>query len=184
MSIRDSIAELVQEKRLRELKPIMDSDPIRRTMIISTEIVDLLDGPWDSPQWEVRCGYLRATLEAFVKGQEIAICLNPFKAQKAYMGRLNKPTDEVWDIRCIDPSPGIRIFGRFAERDVFIGLLWSPRSVDIPASQRLPLGPKESIQWKNAILECKSEWRKLFPAYLPIHGDETREYVSTNFLSV
>ncbi len=100
------------------------------------------------------------------------------------MGRLNRPKDEVWDIRSIAPRPGIRIFGRFAERDVFVGLFWSPRSVEIPFSQRLPLGEKDSVEWKNAILECKSEWKKLFPSYQPVHGDEIHKYIETNFISV
>jgi len=184
MSIRDSIAFWVKEGRLHELRPVFDSDPIRRTMIISTEILELINGPWEDASWERRCGFLRGTLETFVKGQEIGVCLKPYKAANAYMGRLDNPEDEVWDVRSIDPNPGIRVFGRFAERDVFVGLLWSPRSVEIPYSQRLPLGKKDSVEWKNAILECKSEWRKLFPSYQPVHGDEIHEYIETNFISV
>ncbi len=184
MSIKDSIAYWIDEGRLHELKLRLDSDPILRAMVISNEIFDLLNGPWDEALWERRCNLLWATLETFIKGQEIGICLTPYKATAAYMSRLDKPEDEVWDIRSIDPSPGIRVFGRFAEKDVFVGLIWSPRSVEIPASQRLPLGDKDSIEWKHAILECKSEWRKLFPSDEPIHGEEIDEYVGTNFLSV
>jgi len=184
MSIRDSIAFWVGEGRLHELKLVFESDQIQRTMIISDEIYQLLNGPWGDGAWERRCGFLKGTLETFVRGQEIGVCLKPYKAAKAYMGRLDEPEDEVWDIRSIDPNPGVRIFGRFAEIDVFVGLIWSPRSVKIPASQRLPLGPRDSVEWKTAILECKSEWRKLFPSYQPIHGEEIYEYIRANFISV
>jgi hypothetical protein len=184
MSIRDSIEFWIKEGKLYELKLVFASDQIQRTMIISDEIYQLLNGPWEDDVWGRRCGFLRGTLEAFVKGQEIGVCLEPFKASKAYMGRLHRPRDEVWDIRSIDPSPGIRVFGRFAEKDVFVGLIWSPRSVDIPASQRLPLGPRESIEWKNAIIECKTKWTVLFPSYQPVHGREIDDYIGSNFISV
>lgn len=184
MSIRNSIKYWIDEGRLFELKPVLDSDAIERTLIVSKEIFDLLEGPWDDEPWARRCGRLRATLEAYVKGQRIGICLKPFKGMRAYMARLDKPEDEVWDIRAIDPNPGLRLFGRFADRDLFVALIWSPRSVEIPASQRLPLGPRESAEWGNAILECKAEWRKLFPSYQPIHGDEIHEYFENNVFPV
>lgn len=100
------------------------------------------------------------------------------------MARLDKPVDEVWDIRSIDPSPALRVFGRFADRDLFVALIWSPRSVEVPASQRLPLGPRNSVEWRNAIVECKAEWNKLFPSYSPIHGGGIQEYVKDKFVPV
>lgn len=184
MSIRDSIGELIDDGRMYEMSPALDSDQIRRTMIISQEIHDLLNGPWCDASWERRCFRLRATLQYFVMGKRIGVCLSPFEAAKAYMGRLHKVEDEVWDIRAIDPNPGIRVFGRFAEKDVFVAFLWSPRSVEVPASQRLPLGDKDSIQWKQAIKECKAEWRKVLPSYAPIHGGHPSDYIGSNFFSV
>lgn len=171
MSIHDSICYWIAEKRLFELNPVFESDPIERTLIVSKEIYDLLEGPWLDDSWARRCRRLQATLEAYVKGQRIGICLKPYKAASAYMARLNKPSDEVWDIRSTDPNPALRVFGRFADRNLFVALIWSPRSVEIPASQRPPLGPRDSDEWRDAIVECKAEWKKLFPSYSPIHGD-------------
>jgi hypothetical protein len=54
---------------------MIDSDPVRRTLLISSEIKAVLDGPWPSKSAERRCGELRADLEAFVKGERISACL-------------------------------------------------------------------------------------------------------------
>lgn len=182
MSIRDEIKARIDDKRLSLLRPVFDSDPVVRTMVISNDIKALIEGPWADASWERRCNRLRADLEAFVIGDVLAVCLTPYEADSAYLGRLNKAEDEVWDIRARDPNPALRVFGRFAERDTFVALFWSPRSVEIPYSQRLPLGAGDSIQWKSAVRECKAEWRKLFHTYNPVHGDTPDVYVSNSFL--
>lgn len=182
MSIRDEIRARIDERRLSLLMPILESDQVVRTMVVSNDIQNLLDGPWEDAGWARRCNRLRADLEAFVIGDVISVCLTPFKADSAYMGRLDKPADEVWDIRARDPHPSLRVFGRFAGKDTFVALFWSPRSIEIPFSQRLPLGDRKSIQWKDAIRECKAEWRNLFHTYQPVHGDTHDVYVSNSFL--
>ncbi len=109
MSIHDEIKHRIAEGRLFEVVPIMD-EPIQRRMYVTEEINVLLNGPWqDDPEWEERCGELRVTLEQFVIGAYLNVCLIPYKAQAAYMGRLEPIKDEVWDIRSIDPSPALRV---------------------------------------------------------------------------
>lgn len=182
MSIHDEIKHRIAEGRLFEVLPVMD-EPIKRRMYVSSEINELLNGPWnDGPEWEERCGELRVTLEQFVIGAYIKVCLIPFKAQSAYMGRLAPITDEVWDIRSIDPSPALRVFGRFASKDVFVCFNWRSRSVDIQASNEPPLEEGSSDQWKKAINECKAEWRKLFPIYQPIHGVQVNDYIREKYI--
>ena len=44
------------------------------------------------------------------------------------MKPLRKRADEVWEIRSRAPSPSIRLFGRFAMPNVFIGTNWEYRS--------------------------------------------------------
>jgi hypothetical protein len=181
MSIHDLIEMRIEEGRLWRVEPVVEDDPIERCMVISSEIMDLVYGVWPDAKWARRCNRLRADLEAFVRGDVIGLCLKPYKADTAYMGRLDKPTDEVWDIRSRDPQPGLRVFGCFADRDCFVALLWSPRSVEIPYSQRLPLQDRNSAEWKQAVKETKSEWRKLFHPYNPIHGDTHDFYASRAF---
>lgn len=183
MSIHDEIRARIGEGRLHQLGLTLASDPTVRRLLISNEIKDLIDGPWSDLMWERRCNRLRANLEAFVRGDVISLCLKGFVARRAYMGRPDKPHEEVWDIRSRAPRPALRVFGRFADKDVFVALFWSPRSVKIPYSQRIPLGNKDSIQWKSAKRETKAEWRKLFYTYQPIQGSSHNDYAS-NAISV
>ena len=184
MSIRDEINGRIAERRLYNLEPALASDPVERTMLISAEINDHLIGPWPNVTAAKRFGELRADLEAFVKGEKVAVCLDPYIARNAYMGRLDGPSDEVWDVRSRDPRPALRVFGRFAERDVFVALTWSPRSIPLLGYLRKPLGDKDSREWRDAIIECKAEWKKLFQAYEPIPGPNLHDYISTNVFLV
>src|SRR5215475_8192816 len=99
MSIHSEIGDRILEGRLHQMRLTLASDPVVRRLFISNEIKDLIDGPWPDLTWERRCNRLRANLEAFVRGDVISLCLKGFVAKSAYMGRLDKPTDEVWDIR-------------------------------------------------------------------------------------
>jgi hypothetical protein len=171
MSIRDEINKRIAERRLLTLEPTIPGDPVERTMLVSSELRGLLDGPWDSEATERRAGRLRADLERFITGQQVAMCLSPSAGATAYMRRLDRPSDEVWEIRSVDPRPAIRVFGRFAEIDVFVALNWAKRRV---------LGEGTSLQWHLAIIERQQMWGKLFPECEPIHGDSIRDYVSAN----
>ena len=184
MSIRGEIGKRIAEGRLFALEPVIEGDPVTRTMLISPEIRDLLSGPWEGVSVERRAGRLRADLERFIKGQQIGLCLIPYKAATAYMGRLDRPEDEVWDIRSVDPTPGLRVFGRFAEVDVFVALHWAPRSKELCWSEKKALGKGTSLEWHFAILECHEQWEALFPGCPPVHGDNVRDYVSANAFSV
>jgi hypothetical protein len=145
-------------------------------MYISPELLSLLEGPWADVAQEIRANKLRADLDYFIEGGNIAIGQDPYKKKRtAYMVRLDPAYDEVWQIRSRDPKPGIRVFGRFADRDVFVALTWS---------ERTPLGGPGNLAWIEAINLCKSEWRKLFPAYQPISGSDYNDYLSGGFFLV
>ena len=111
----------------------------------------------------------------FIEGKLISVAKRPFKTKKAYMAQLHPKRDEVWEIRSRDPKPGSRVFGRFAETDVFVALTWSPREI---------LGGPGSREWKAVIRQCKTEWRQLFPAHQPISGDDLHAYISANVFLV
>src|ERR1700739_230486 len=138
--------------------PVMDPKAVPRRMFVSREIKAHLDGPWPNADAEIRCGRLRADLENFVLGNRIAMCLTAYEHKTAYMGRLDMPKDEVWDIRSRDPRPALRVFGRFACIDTFIVFYIRPRSVPIDWLQDPPLGEADSLEWQFAIIETKKEW--------------------------
>lgn len=174
MSIYDEVIHRVNEKRLFRLLPALPRIGHVRQMFISDEIRGLFDGPWHIPEWEARCGSLRADLDRFIEGAVIPVAEKPFKGKTSYLKRLVPDSDEVWEIRSRDPKPGIRVFGRFARKDVFVALTWAERE---------PLLGPSSREWRIARVACKTEWRKLFPAYEPISsGANFHDYLSNFFL--
>jgi hypothetical protein len=62
---------------------------------------------------------LRADLEAYVGSDLITVSLEPVKAATAYMGFLYYTLPGM-AFSSRDPNPAIRIFGAFAETDVFV----------------------------------------------------------------
>jgi hypothetical protein len=177
MSIRAEINYWLDPARqeLFEVAPTVPGDPLERFMFASRDVNRLISGPWADVTEEYRCGRLWAATDMFVTGALITMALDdPYKKPKTtYMARLDPPRDEVWEVRVLDPKPGIRVFGRFAECDAFVALTWAPREA-LPNSQ----------EWRDAREGCKVEWRKLFPTYNAVTGDSVNEYVSVNAVPV
>lgn len=139
-----------------------------RSMYLSEEVNSLVTGPWPSEEWEERCGYLRADLDRFVQGALIPVAERPFSGGKhSYMRQLFRWREEVWEIRSRDPRPGLRILGRFADTDIFIALSYWHRA---------DLGGPEDRKWRDAIVDCKTKWRNLFPTYEPKSSGDSDDY--------
>ena len=47
---------------------------------------------------------------------------------------------------------------------------------------RVRLGYPKSRAWRDEFERCKTEWRKLFPTYEPVHGDAIDAYISDNVI--
>ena len=162
----------------------MPDDPIERAMYVSEEIWRLVEGPWSEESIERRCGRLRADMEQFVSGRVVSLCLTPYEAKSAFFGLLDAPADGIWDLRSVDPSPGLRLLGGFSETDVFIALTPAPRSVPVPFMDRPPLGDADSREWAAAIRDCKAAWRRLFHPYATHKGDKASDFVSADYILV
>lgn len=177
MSIRDSIRDGVMRGQLFAVLPTLPSSPVARYLYASPEVQRLIVGPWSDEKEEYRCGKLWADFDRFVEGRLISVALDtPYKKPKStYLSRLDPGRDEVWEIRSRDPRPGIRVFGRFAERDRLIVFNWG---------YRYDLGGPSSLEFKREILKCKSEWRNLFPSYDPITGTTVNAYIKEKALPV
>jgi hypothetical protein len=173
MSIYVEISFRVNEGRLALLDPAMPGTLRKRKMYVSPELETLLGGPWQDTAWEERCGYLRADLDRFIEGKILAVAQKPYGSKTSYLKRLEPPRDEVWEIRSRDPNPSLRIFGRFAEKDLFIALTWA---------KRIDLGGPAEREWRVAKEACNAEWRKLFPTYPPKTGVTFHDYLSNIIL--
>jgi hypothetical protein len=75
----------------------------------------------------------------------------------------------VWEIKSPKPRPVLRVFGRFAEKDVLIATNLGDRAT---------LGGWGSREWRDAIETCKAEWRRLFPSWEPLCKGSIHDYVS------
>jgi hypothetical protein len=93
------------------------------------------------------------------------------------MGRLDPTKDSVFDIRS-NERPGVRVFCRFAEKDVLVAFTCAPRSVEISWLDKIPLGDRYSREWKRGVFECKQKWSEIFPAHEPVKGDDLSDYLS------
>lgn len=178
MSIRQEWAGHVRDGTLFRLGFLVPGRPEKRTVLMSQEINGLVSGPWDDKLMGDRCGRLRATLESILGGDLLNVCWEPYEGEVRHqIGRLDKPEEEVWDIRSVD-KPGLRVFFRFAEANVLVAFTCSPRSVPVPWLHRLPLLDRRSKEWKRAKRECKRQWGVLFPAHEPHKGYSLSDYLS------
>lgn len=177
MSIEELIQSQLDAGELVRVHPAL-GDSEERTMFVSREVSDLLSPPWTDKTVEERVGFLRADLEAFVRGQLMGMCMLPRKAnEKAHFGLLAPAEDGFWDVRSVNPDPGLRVVGAFAKRDVFVGLCWAPRSK--AWLQRLPLADFHSLEWRRLIKRARREWQRLFLGLEPHKGASHSDHIST-----
>jgi hypothetical protein len=176
MSIRDEIRRLTRERppRLFFLPPLIEGAAVVRELFVSEEIYRVVKPPWEPGELGARYARMRSYLDAWTEGRLISIADHPYRKPKpTYMARIDPAPDEVFDIRCIDPNPGIRVMGCFADRDLFVALTYASR---------------EALQtrhdWRNEREACKAAWRRLFPTYAPYAGVSLDDYVSTNLYIV
>jgi hypothetical protein len=167
MSIRHIIREWERGGDLKLLPPVLPSDPLRRAIFCNQEVWSALHGPWATAAERNNMSLARAELDNFVVGRLISVRLPPSKDVKARLALLEDAHEEVWEARCREPSPQVRIFGRFAERDLFIAFIKRNRD-DVD----------EFFAEKEL---TKRLWRTLFPSYNPHTGIKADDYVSHCF---
>lgn len=176
MSIRAEWRNLVAKGELFKLAPF-DGDPSRRTVLMSQEVNDLVSGEWEEGGEGNRRARLLATLQNIVAGRRLVVCMKPFKARVAILGRLTPIEESIWDIRCQD-RPALRVFCRFLEKDVLFAIECRPRSIKVDWLDWLPLGDRYSKEWKRAIASTKRQWAMHFPAAQFVSGDNLDDYLS------
>lgn len=170
MSIREMIREWNKSGELCLLAPMFPSTERVRWVFVSKELYRAFHGPWVSSDEEKNMMRARATLDAFTSGQRIGVRLPPSKNVAAQLALLEDRRDEVWEFRCRDPNPQMRIFGRFAEQNLFVAFIKKNRDEF-----------KSNDDFQPVMEECKKHWRTLFPTYNPHRGSSAHDYVSNCF---
>lgn len=137
----------------------------RRTLCVSSVIKEQLDrAQTDEPDRSL-WAKARYRLSEFVWGDVIRVRLRR-KARKndnAHMVRLHPPDEEVWEYRYLEKSLGVRFFGRFADQDFFVALLWQYRGA---------FEDEDDPLWKEYARSCIAEWERLFPGIPPFSAEE------------
>ncbi len=138
----------------------------RRWLYGTDDVSRMLDDLADT-QLGKRHGRARAVVDTFLSGEIVNVRLPPSKNVSAHAALLEDRDDEIWEFRARDPFPGIRIFGRFVDKDHFVALRW--------AYKEECETDEEYAYWK---IQTKIEWAKFFAVLLPFRGVRARDYVS------
>ena len=159
------------------VSPALVSEPFEREVFVSNELQELLFGPWDSVADEMNGAKSRQAIDEITTGRRLVVKLKGHIAGTSFISRLVPQTDEVWEIRVRDPRPGLRILGRFADKDLFIAFHWYLRT---------QLKGRRSKAFANAIVDCKAAWDELFPNRQPHSGNTVDDYLTnaTNIRSI
>lgn len=170
MSIHDAVNALCGEGGpLHRLQPTGRlAGPERRVLCLSDAIHGYFLGP---PQDDAHAAFQTRALPylvAFVQEELFTVRVGqPRKRETTQLARLSRV---VWEIRCVEAGPPIRVLGCFAAKDLFVALRWVYRN---------PMGKYGSAKWLAAITRCEADWHALFPRHEPlIEGASPDDYIS------
>ena len=170
MSIEDEIKSYLESGLLIRIRQSFPGQPEKRVICASPAIVALLDGPWNGdPKWEKRWNRVRQQIDEFIDGfflERITVRSAPRKKSTCFMSLLDPEADEVWEIRCRDPKPGIRIFGSFVKQNFFVALSVAPHEC-----------LSTEADWNRAIKQYRDEWHKHFST-APFSGVYPHDYLT------
>jgi hypothetical protein len=181
MPIRELWKKRVQDGELVKLSFLIPGPAEGRTVLLSPEIDALISGPWEDGEMRNRCYRLRVDLENILSGAGLTYCDIPREAkEKHQIGRLDPVEDNIFDIRSVEPSPGLRIIFHFVEKDVLVLHTCRPRSINVAWLTTLPIISEKL--WRRAISYSKDQWSVLFPLHEP-PGDSIHDYLSNAIVS-
>lgn len=171
MSIRKQIEDACDCGALRYLPPELGGADSERCIFVSEEVWDAAYSHHHEADPELAELYagMRATLDHYSMGGQIPVGWTPRRKDGAALVARVEPLDSrCWDFRCLDPEPGIRVLGFFAETNVFIALTWHYRD-----------SLESSDDWDGAITEARRLWDGLFSGP-PFKGSNVGDHISKN----
>ncbi|KKB81041.1 hypothetical protein VW35_02415 [Devosia soli] len=143
-----------------------------REVFATPDVYRFLNGKTDNVRRELakRAADSRVAIDRFIAGASVTVGMDPFdKAARCQLARNYPPNDGIWDFRIRDPKPHVRIFGGFAERDVFVALDYRNR---------------DALDFDGAVATMVLLWKDMFDSYQPVTGDNINAYLSDKWTPV
>jgi hypothetical protein len=78
---------------------------------------------------------------------------------------------EHWELKSVRPRPSLRVFGRFACPDVFVGT---------HIVERTKLKGKWTIEWEIEKLTCEDHWKAALGNFIPFSARDYEGYITEN----
>jgi hypothetical protein len=177
MSIRQTIQTCLDHDQLYSVDPILPkplSGPQRR-FYATPEVFRELHPDTCRDLERSNAGQLRAFISNFTLGQRVTV--GSGKDTSVDVKILDPWDNEVWEFRKRE-TPSTRVFGRFADRNVFIATNMRLSSELFDNIWHRADGRQVKREWIAEIRRCTSTWRQLFPSYEPITGGRLNDYLS------
>ncbi len=171
MSMRDLLMAQVGQ-RLHRWEPLTPESHVRIVYVEAKLFADIQDPT------QRRMGLLASDLGYFSRGGIMTVGYGRDKSCR--IKSLDPRSREIWELRCKDPKPQVRMFGRFADVDVF---------VVTHACFRDQLGSTHLTKyngntWEAEIKRCENIWNQLFQGHPPHSGSNIRDYISENVMEI
>lgn len=165
---RYDIGQAVADHKLYQLEPLAPGAQTKRALLLMTPMQQALSGPWAGKAERMRLGViLRQDLERYVTGRLLRLSLEGRELADEEMKRLTDAR-EIWEYKSPE-KPGIRVFGRFARKDVFIATHWQ---------WRRQLGAYGSRAWQHEMKMCERAWNQVLPTVSVHEGRTIHDYAS------
>ncbi len=136
--------------------------PAVRALSCVPEIWVALGLPQPSGALDTKVRRVRAHLNRFVAGSFLVVRSPPSRSLRADLALLEEAEEDVWEFRC----PQVRVFGRFADFELFIGLIMADKVECHTAGH-----------YRAAKDACKRRWASLFPAHAPFRAERPVDYL-------
>lgn len=136
----------------------------RRRIFVKPEINELIAGRTPSNP-EFPCGEADFEIGKFAKGHIVGV-------SRRYSGKgelkILSDLPEAWAFCFRRPSPGWRMFGRFAQKNIFVGFNCIPREQ-----------AGDMVRYNQCAVAMISEWELLFPGVEPFKGTDFEDYLGS-----
>jgi len=156
----------INEGRLLLLEPIADWEAEPRAFLLCRPLMNSILLGRKEPDEKVRQSWaqLEAAIRHFVEGGYVT---------QKLMKQLVPPKYEHWELISRRPRPSLRVFGRFADPDVFVGTHVVPRK---------RLGSMWSREFEYEKLVCEDHWKEagLGDPFTDSPSFRYEEYITSN----